>query len=76
VAGTTGIAEFTLHSADPDDLTLRQVRWLGSADAVCHETGVPEAVLIRARADAVRHPLEPGQAVPALAGRVVVIRLG
>lgn len=75
-AGSTGIAEFTLHSADADDLTLRQARWLGSADAVCHEAGVPDAVLIRARADAVRYPLEPGQAPPQMPGRVVVIRRG
>lgn len=74
--GSVGTAEFILHSADPDDLTLRQSRWLGSADAVCHETGVPEAVLIRARADAVRYLLEPGQASPSLAGRVVIIRQG
>lgn len=75
-AGSAGVAEFTLRSADPDDLTLRQARWLGSADAVCHEAGVPEEVLVRARADAVRYPLEPGQAVPDLPGRVVVIRRG
>lgn len=74
--GSVGIAEFILHSADPDDLTLRQSRWLGSADAVCHEAGVPEAVLIRARADAVRYPLGPGQAPPPLVGRVVIIRQG
>jgi len=74
--GSVGVAEFTLHSADPDDLTLRQSRWLGSADAVCHEAGVPAAVLIRARADAVRYPLEPGQAPPPLTGRVVIIRRG
>lgn len=74
--GSTGQAEFTLHSADPDDLTLRQARWLGSADAVCHEVGVPDAVLIRARADAVRYRLEPGEAPPQMPGRVVVIRRG
>lgn len=74
--GSVGIAEFTLHSTDPDDLTLRQSRWLGSADAVCHEAGVPDAVLVRARADAVRYPIEPGQAPPQLAGRVVIIRRG
>ena len=75
-AGTTGLAEFALQSVDPDDLTLRQARWLGSADAVCHEAGVPEAVLVRARADAVRYSLEAGQAAPPLPGRVVVIRRG
>ena len=73
---TTGQVEFTLKSDDPDDLTLRQARWLGSADVVCHEPGVPDAVLIRARADAVRQVIPVGQAAPALPGRVVVIRRG
>lgn len=72
----SGQTEFTLLSDDPDDLTLRQARWLGSADAVCHEPGVPDAVLIRARADAVRKPLSPGETAPELSGRVVVIRRG
>ena len=75
-AGMAGVAEFTLRSADPDDLTLRQARWLGSADAVCPEAGVPEAVLVRARADALRYPLKTGEAAPSLPGRVVVIRRG
>jgi len=73
---STGAAEFTLLSDDPDDLSLRQARWLGSADVVCHEPGVPDAVLIRARADAVRQSLSPGEAAPALPGRIVVIRRG
>lgn len=68
--------EFALVSDDPDELTLRQARWLGSADAVCHEAGVPEAVLVRARADATRHRLAVGAPAPALPGRVVVIRRG
>ena len=72
----TGEAEFTLLSDDPDDLTLRQARWLGSADVVCHEPGVPDPVLIRARADAVRQLLSVGQPAPLLPGRVVIIRRG
>lgn len=72
----TGQVEFTLISDDPDDLTLRQARWLGSADVVCHEPGVPDAVLIRARADAVRQVISVGVAAPGLPGRVVVIRRG
>ena len=72
----TGEAEFTLLSDDPDDLTLRQARWLGSADVVCHEPGVPDPVLIRARADAVRQLLSVGQPAPHLPGRVVIIRRG
>ena len=72
----TGPVEFTLKSDDPDDLTLRQARWLGSADVVCHEPGVPDAVLIRARADAARQVILVREAAPAVPGRVVVIRQG
>ncbi len=43
-----------LASADPDDLTLKQARWLASADLVVHSADVPEAILSRARADAAR----------------------
>lgn len=68
------LVEFTLCSDDPDDLTLRQARWLGSADLVAHEAGVPAAVLTRARADAARLELEPGAAVTIRPGLTVVIR--
>jgi uroporphyrin-III C-methyltransferase/precorrin-2 dehydrogenase/sirohydrochlorin ferrochelatase len=44
----------SLTSGDPEDLTLRQARLLGSADCVLFEPGVPAAILDRARADAVR----------------------
>lgn len=44
-----------IANADPDDLTLRAARLLGSADAVWHAGDVPEAILARARADAARH---------------------
>lgn len=43
-----------LRSADPDDLTLREARWLGQADRIHHTPQVPDAILDRARADAVR----------------------
>jgi uroporphyrin-III C-methyltransferase/precorrin-2 dehydrogenase/sirohydrochlorin ferrochelatase len=46
-----------LQTHDPDDLTLRQARWLGMADLVLHAPDVPEAILIRARADAIREVL-------------------
>ncbi|MEG3084258.1 hypothetical protein U1707_11450 [Sphingomonas sp. PB2P12] len=53
-----------LTSTDPDDLTLRQVRALASADWVYHSPDVPAAILDRARADAARHcaamPADPG----------------
>ena len=44
----------TIASDDPEDLTLRQARLLGQADAVLFESGIAAAVLDRARADAVR----------------------
>lgn len=44
-----------LGSDDPDDLTLATARLLGEADHVFHAAGVPDAILNRARADAVRH---------------------
>ena len=68
--------EFTISSADPDDLTLRQARWLGSADLVAHETGVPSVILDRARADAERQEIPSGAAAPAGNGLVVTIRRG
>ena len=46
--------DFTLTSADPEDLTIRQARLLGEADAVCVHGNVPAAILARSRADAER----------------------
>jgi len=46
-----------LTSDDPEDLTLRQARLLGSADSILFDRAVPVAILDRARADAVRLPL-------------------
>lgn len=64
--------EIVLRSADPDDLTLREARWLGTADALVLDGAIPPAVLARARADAAR--LTPGDPLPA--GTVVTIRRG
>lgn len=50
----TGVVRLELASDDPDDLTLRQARWLAAADCVTHRRDVPPAILDRARADAVR----------------------
>jgi uroporphyrin-III C-methyltransferase/precorrin-2 dehydrogenase/sirohydrochlorin ferrochelatase len=60
-----------LTSPDPDDLTLRQARLLGQADALVAGPGVPEAILVRARADAQR--LAPGDAEPV--GIVVELKI-
>jgi uroporphyrin-III C-methyltransferase / precorrin-2 dehydrogenase / sirohydrochlorin ferrochelatase len=43
-----------LRSSDPDDLTLRDARYLAQADRVTHGADVPPAILARARADAPR----------------------
>lgn len=64
--------EIVLASDDPDDLTLRQARWLGEADVVFHESGLPEAILARARADAVR--ICGDAAEPAARGLTVTIK--
>jgi uroporphyrin-III C-methyltransferase / precorrin-2 dehydrogenase / sirohydrochlorin ferrochelatase len=73
-SGAGGVIEIRLRSADPDDLTLREARLLGSADILAHEPAVPPAVLDRARADAVRVALSPGEAAPAAGGLTVVLR--
>ncbi|MBX7541135.1 precorrin-2 dehydrogenase/sirohydrochlorin ferrochelatase family protein [Qipengyuania sphaerica] len=65
------IHEFHLASDDPDDLTIRQARLLGIADAILHDPAISEAVLIRARADAARHEL-PHR--PPTAGVTVILR--
>ncbi len=69
-----GPAEIRLRSDDPDDLTLREARLLGSADVLAYEPGVPPAVLDRARADAIRVALTAGEALPARPGLVVCLR--
>ena len=70
-----GVVEIRLASADPDDLTLRQARLLGSADVIAHEPGVPAAILDRARADAARVALASHEAPVPAAGLIIVLRL-
>ncbi|MBV1691135.1 siroheme synthase [Novosphingobium sp. G106] len=71
----SGVVEIRLRSGDPEDLTLREARLLGSADLLAHEAGVPEAVLERARADAARVVVVAGEAPPERQGLVIVIRI-
>ena len=66
--------EIQLTSPDPEDLTLRQARLLGSADVLAYEPGVPPEVLDRARADAMRVELAKGAATPQAKGSVIVLR--
>ena len=63
--------DFVLGSDDPDDLTLRQARLLGKADAVLHDAAISEAILVRARADAQRIALP---AKPPREGLSVILR--
>lgn len=58
------IADITLASADPDDLTLRQARLLGEADVLLIDGEVPPAILVRARADAERRVLPVNEGGP------------
>ena len=51
---TETLHELAIVSDDPDDLTLRQARLLGTADCILHDADIPAAILDRARADAVR----------------------
>lgn len=70
--GTSGAVTIELASDDPEDLTLRAARLLGSADAVLHDPAVPVAVLNRARADALRRPLP--YVGPQISGLVLTLR--
>ena len=54
----TGMVTIVLRSDDPDDLTLREARWLARADCIRHGPEIPAAVLDRARRDATRQALE------------------
>lgn len=57
-ATAAGSVEIVLRSDDPDDLTLREARLLGTADVIRHAAGISEQILIRARADAERRALD------------------
>ena len=74
--GKGGVVEIVLRSADPEDLTLREARALGSADVLAHEADVAAAVIDRARADARRVTIGRGAPPPPAAGLVVVLRVG
>ncbi|GAA0275077.1 NAD(P)-dependent oxidoreductase [Alteraurantiacibacter aestuarii] len=56
-AGEAGRIEITIASDDPEELTLRQARLLGSADVILHDPHIPPQILDRARADALRFAL-------------------
>jgi uroporphyrin-III C-methyltransferase / precorrin-2 dehydrogenase / sirohydrochlorin ferrochelatase len=70
----SSLAEICLTSDDPDNLTLRQARLLGTADVVAHDPDVPASILNRARADAIRVVLADKNCPIEIVGAVVVIR--
>lgn len=68
-AAQGGVVEIGLRSADPEELTLREARLLGSADGIAHEVAVPAQILARARADAMRRTISAGGAFDPTAGQ-------
>jgi uroporphyrin-III C-methyltransferase/precorrin-2 dehydrogenase/sirohydrochlorin ferrochelatase len=64
--------EITLVSDDPQDLTLRQLRALRSADVIAHDAAVPAAILEHARRDARRIGLD--EVAAGEGARTVVLR--
>ncbi len=62
----------SIAGSDPDDLTLRQARLLGSADCILVEPGITPAILDRARADATRLPFPHEGPLPE--GLVLILR--
>lgn len=72
--GGDAVVEIRLRSDDPEDLTLREARLLGSADVLAHAPSVPTAILDRARADAVRIEWAGSGAPPRASGLVVILR--
>jgi uroporphyrin-III C-methyltransferase / precorrin-2 dehydrogenase / sirohydrochlorin ferrochelatase len=63
----------TILSDDPDDLTLRQARLLGTADLILYDPRTAPLILDRARADAARRPVAEDDPLPAAAGGVIVV---
>jgi uroporphyrin-III C-methyltransferase/precorrin-2 dehydrogenase/sirohydrochlorin ferrochelatase len=63
-ADASRLVPIRLRSADPDDLTLREARLLGTADRIYHRPSAPAAILVRARADAGRIPCDFAPAAP------------
>lgn len=68
------VIDLEVSSTDPDDLTLRQARWLAQADQIFAASDVPNAILDRARADAERFELSIWDEQP-IEGLVLRIRM-
>jgi uroporphyrin-III C-methyltransferase / precorrin-2 dehydrogenase / sirohydrochlorin ferrochelatase len=73
-APAASLTLIALVSADPDDLSLRQLRLLSQADTIFHAPSVPAAVLDRARRDAARVTCEAPPAELPAGNSLFVIR--
>ncbi|WP_427968088.1 NAD(P)-dependent oxidoreductase [Altererythrobacter sp.] len=78
LARSTGAAPsrtevIVLTSDDPEELTLRQARLLGEADVLQLDGDIPEAILSRARADAVR--LQQGADMGEFPGLTLILKM-
>lgn len=71
-----GRVEIVLRSDDPDDLTLREARLLGTADVIVHDPRIAPAILDRARADAVRVELDEQPVSDSGTSFTVILRCG
>ncbi|MFC6620812.1 precorrin-2 dehydrogenase/sirohydrochlorin ferrochelatase family protein [Novosphingobium panipatense] len=69
-----GSVEIRLRSEDPDDLTLREARLLGTADVVLHDEDIGAQILDRVRADAVRRSLAEGTPPASSRALTVILR--
>ena len=65
-----------LISDDPEELTLRAARLLGSADRIVYEKSVPPAIIARARADAERIVINSAESPAAAPGLTLILRKG
>lgn len=74
-ADTARTVEIVLRSDDPEDLTLREARLLGSADVIGFEAGVSPRILDRARADARRAAIADGEIPDGGKGLIILLRL-
>ena len=66
LVATEAVVTIVLRSADPDDLSVREARWLARADRIVHAADTPPAVLDRARRDAIRSVGTDAEAAPGL----------
>ncbi|MXO66926.1 precorrin-2 dehydrogenase/sirohydrochlorin ferrochelatase family protein [Altericroceibacterium endophyticum] len=73
-APASGVVELHISSDDPEDLTFRQARLMGSADRIFYDSGIAPQILNRARADAERIELDQAECMDDLPGLSLIMR--